>query len=87
MEQMVEHNKRLKLCVKWFQQVDENHGLEKEKLRSELESAEKKCSDTGNGILLAIFVFSLLLFCFVFLMCWEIWEIEGTKCRILFSCC
>ncbi|KAL5772677.1 hypothetical protein ACOSQ2_012601 [Xanthoceras sorbifolium] len=46
MEQMIEHNKRLKLCVKWFQQVDENHNLDKEKLRSALESAEKKCSDT-----------------------------------------
>ncbi|KAK2644325.1 hypothetical protein Ddye_019520 [Dipteronia dyeriana] len=46
MEQMTEHNKRFKLCVKWFQQVDENHNLEKEKLRSALESSEKKCSDT-----------------------------------------
>ncbi|KAJ0017089.1 hypothetical protein Pint_10847 [Pistacia integerrima] len=46
MEQMTEHNKRLRLCVRWFLKVDENHVLEKESIRKELESAEKKCSDT-----------------------------------------
>lgn len=45
-EQMTEHNKRFKLCIKWFQQVDVNHVLEKQKVQSALESTEKKLSDT-----------------------------------------
>ncbi|KAL1169912.1 hypothetical protein V6Z11_A05G178200 [Gossypium hirsutum] len=45
-EHAAEHNKRLKLCVKWFLQCDENHVLDKEKLKNSLESAEKKCLDT-----------------------------------------
>ncbi|KAL4332878.1 hypothetical protein GQ457_07G028580 [Hibiscus cannabinus] len=45
-EHAIEHNKRLKLCVKWFQQCDENHVLDKEKLTNSLESAEKKCIDS-----------------------------------------
>ncbi|XVF27786.1 hypothetical protein REPUB_Repub14bG0138900 [Reevesia pubescens] len=45
-EHAADHNKRLKLCVKWFQQCDENHVLDKEKLKNSLESAEKKCIDT-----------------------------------------
>ncbi|XP_044462357.1 kinesin-like protein KIN-14C [Mangifera indica] len=46
MEQMTEHNKRLRLCVRWFLKVDENHVVEKENIRKELESAEKKYSVT-----------------------------------------
>ncbi|KAK6283651.1 hypothetical protein POUND7_002603 [Theobroma cacao] len=45
-EHAADHNKRLKLCVKWFQQCDESHVLDKEKLKNSLESAEKKCMDT-----------------------------------------
>ncbi|KAE8700483.1 hypothetical protein F3Y22_tig00110556pilonHSYRG00089 [Hibiscus syriacus] len=45
-EHAAEHNKRLKLCVKWFEQCDENHVLDNEKLKNSLESAEKKCIDT-----------------------------------------
>ncbi|KAL0877396.1 hypothetical protein Bca101_027101 [Brassica carinata] len=37
--------KRLKVCFRWFQQVDETHLQEKENLRSSLESAEKRFSD------------------------------------------
>ncbi|XP_061336433.1 kinesin-like protein KIN-14C [Gastrolobium bilobum] len=46
MDQMVDLIKRLKLCVRWFKKVEEDNVQEKEKLQSELESAEKKCSDT-----------------------------------------
>lgn len=46
LEQMTEYIKRLKLCIKWFQQVEENHVIEKEKLQSAMESVEKKCTDT-----------------------------------------
>jgi hypothetical protein len=45
---MTEQIKRLKLCIKWFQQVDENHVLNKEKLQSAMESVEKKCKDNGS---------------------------------------
>ncbi|KAE8723061.1 Kinesin-1 [Hibiscus syriacus] len=45
-EHAADHNKRLKLCVKWFQQCDENHALEEEKLKNSLESALKRCMDT-----------------------------------------
>jgi kinesin family protein C1 len=48
LEQMTEQIKRLKLCIKWFQQVDENHVLEKQKLQSAIESVEKKCKDNGK---------------------------------------
>ncbi|XVE51198.1 hypothetical protein DITRI_Ditri02bG0020400 [Diplodiscus trichospermus] len=44
-EHAAEYNKRLKLCVKWFQQCDENHVLDKEKLKNSLEFVEKKCID------------------------------------------
>lgn len=47
MQQMAEQNKRLKLCVRWFQQGEENLLLEQERLRSALDSAEKKCTYTG----------------------------------------
>ncbi|OIV91606.1 hypothetical protein TanjilG_09018 [Lupinus angustifolius] len=38
--------KRLKLCVRWYKRVEEGYIQEKEKLRIELQSAEKKCIDT-----------------------------------------
>ncbi|KAH6781069.1 kinesin 3 [Perilla frutescens var. hirtella] len=37
--------KRLKQCVKWFQQLEGNYATEQEKLKNLLEVAEKKCSD------------------------------------------
>ncbi|KAH6781835.1 kinesin 3 [Perilla frutescens var. hirtella] len=37
--------KRVKQCVKWFQQLEGNYGTEQEKLKNLLEVAEKKCSD------------------------------------------
>ncbi|CAK9327360.1 unnamed protein product [Citrullus colocynthis] len=43
-DQITDHNKRLKLCIKWFQQIEESHLLEEDRLRTALESAEKKCS-------------------------------------------
>ena len=48
LEQLTDHNKRLKICIKWFQRVEENNLLEQEKLRNALECSEKKCSDTGK---------------------------------------
>ena len=50
MEQMGDLIGRLKLCVKWFQKLEESYVEEKEKLQAALESAEKKCSDTGETL-------------------------------------
>ncbi|KAK4491974.1 hypothetical protein RD792_002758 [Penstemon davidsonii] len=44
-EQMAECIKRLKQCVKWFQQVEGNYVTEQDKLNNALELAEKKCND------------------------------------------
>ncbi|KAE9597118.1 hypothetical protein Lal_00007325 [Lupinus albus] len=45
-ELMAAYIKRLKLCVRWFIKVENGYVQEKEKLQSELESLEKKCSYT-----------------------------------------
>ncbi|KAB2601067.1 kinesin-1 [Pyrus ussuriensis x Pyrus communis] len=45
-EQLADYSKRLKLCIKWLQEVGEGHILEEEKLRNALASAEKKSADT-----------------------------------------
>ncbi|KAF8410940.1 hypothetical protein HHK36_003477 [Tetracentron sinense] len=44
-EQMMEYIKKLRLCIKWFQELDEGHLLEQEKLRNMLESADRKCTE------------------------------------------
>ncbi|KAL0353585.1 UNVERIFIED_CONTAM: Kinesin-like protein KIN-14C [Sesamum angustifolium] len=44
-EQMAEYIKRLKQCIKWFQQCEGNYVTEQEKLKNLLELAEKKCND------------------------------------------
>lgn len=46
MEQMNELTRKLKLCVKWLQEVEEGHVQDKEKLRSTLESSERKWTET-----------------------------------------
>ncbi|KAK2990991.1 hypothetical protein RJ640_005473 [Escallonia rubra] len=46
MEQMTDYIKKLKLCVKWFQIVEERHIEEKEKLRITLESTERISKET-----------------------------------------
>lgn len=40
--------KRLKQCVRWFQQLEGNYAVEQEKLKNLLDIAEKKCSDVGK---------------------------------------
>ncbi|KAK3024948.1 hypothetical protein RJ639_042755, partial [Escallonia herrerae] len=46
MEQMTDYIKKLKLCVRWFQIVEEQHIQEKEKLRITLESTERMSKET-----------------------------------------
>ncbi|KAF8414066.1 hypothetical protein HHK36_002065 [Tetracentron sinense] len=44
-DQMTEYIKKLRLCIKWFQGLEESHLLQQEKLRNLLESAERKCTE------------------------------------------
>ncbi|KAM4103027.1 hypothetical protein ACJW30_06G048200 [Castanea mollissima] len=44
-DNMVEYIKRLKLCVKWFQELEGSYILEQEKLQNTLDSAEQKCNE------------------------------------------
>ncbi|CAH9052435.1 unnamed protein product [Cuscuta epithymum] len=44
-EQMIEYSKRLRQCIKWFQQLEGAHVTEQESLKSLLESEEKKCNE------------------------------------------
>lgn len=47
-ELMTEYTKKLRLCIKWFQEIEESCLLEQGKLQKMLESAEIKCTDIGN---------------------------------------
>ncbi|CAK9317669.1 unnamed protein product [Citrullus colocynthis] len=44
-DNMVEYIKKLKLCIKWFQELEYSYLLEQKKLQDELESSEIKCSE------------------------------------------
>nr|GMD56174.1 kinesin-like protein KIN-14N [Ipomoea batatas] len=44
-DQMSEYIRRLKQCIRWFQQLEGNYVSEQESLKSLLESAEKKCNE------------------------------------------
>ncbi|XP_027172595.1 kinesin-like protein KIN-14N [Coffea eugenioides] len=44
-DQMSDFIKRLKECIKWFQQLEKEHVSEQEKLKDLLEAAEKKCNE------------------------------------------
>lgn len=46
-EQMGDYIKRLKQCIKWFQQLEVNYVAELEKTKTLLELAEKKNNDIG----------------------------------------
>ncbi|XP_057538372.1 kinesin-like protein KIN-14C [Amaranthus tricolor] len=45
LEQISESNKRLRLCIRWFQGVEQNLNQEQEKLRNSLDASQKKCSE------------------------------------------
>ncbi|KAK6269819.1 hypothetical protein POUND7_006924 [Theobroma cacao] len=44
-ENMMEYIKRLRLCIKWFQELEGEYAFEQEKLRSALELTERRCSE------------------------------------------
>lgn len=55
---MMEYIKKLRLCIRWFQELEGNYVVEQDKLRTLLDSAEKKCSDMG---ILYILFYSFLV--------------------------
>lgn len=48
---MSEYIRRLKLCIKWFQQLEENYITEQASIKGFLELAEKKCNEIGMVVL------------------------------------
>ncbi|GAB2284643.1 hypothetical protein Dimus_019095 [Dionaea muscipula] len=44
-DQMMDYIKRLRLCIRWFRDLEGGYLLEQEQLREMLESAEKKCDE------------------------------------------
>ncbi|KAF7822856.1 Kinesin-like protein KIN-14N [Senna tora] len=42
-ENMVEYIKRLKVCIRWFQDLELSYSLEQEKLKNSLELTQQKC--------------------------------------------
>lgn len=44
-EQMMDYIRRLRLCIRWFQEVEGGYLLEQDNLREMLESAERKCAE------------------------------------------
>ncbi|KAK8527287.1 hypothetical protein V6N13_085130 [Hibiscus sabdariffa] len=44
-ENLMEYIKRLRLCIKWFQELEGEYAFEQEKLRSALELTERRCSE------------------------------------------
>ncbi|KAK9084936.1 hypothetical protein Sjap_025347 [Stephania japonica] len=45
-DQMMDYVKKLKLCIKWFQEMEESYILERERLWTMLKSSEKRISET-----------------------------------------
>ncbi|TKY48990.1 Kinesin-3 protein [Spatholobus suberectus] len=44
-ENMMDYIKRLKVCIRWFQDLEISYSLEQEKLKNSLELAQQKCTE------------------------------------------
>ncbi|XP_027342374.1 kinesin-like protein KIN-14N isoform X2 [Abrus precatorius] len=44
-ENMMDYIKRLKVCIRWFQDLEINYSLEQEKLKNSLELTQQKCME------------------------------------------
>ncbi|KAM6553693.1 hypothetical protein CsatB_014455 [Cannabis sativa] len=45
---LTEYIKRLKLCIKWFQELETSYVFEQDKLQNRLDKAELRCCETEN---------------------------------------
>lgn len=59
---MVEYIKRLKLCIKWFQELEGHYIFEQEKLLNALESAKQNCDEMGIRLISFVSLSSILIF-------------------------
>lgn len=44
---MMDYIRKLRLCIKWFKEVEGSYILEQEKLQNILDCAERKCNEMG----------------------------------------
>ena len=44
---MMDYIKRLRLCIKWFQELEGGYLFEQEKLQNALDFTESKCAEIG----------------------------------------
>ena len=44
---MMDYIKRLRLCIKWFQELEGSYLYEREKLQNALDFAESRCAEMG----------------------------------------
>ena len=44
---MMDYIRKLRLCIKWFQELEGSYFSEQEKLRNLLDCAERKCNELG----------------------------------------
>lgn len=60
---MLDYIKRLRLCIRWLQELEGDYAFEHEKLRNALELTEKKCADMGMvGLFVVCFDSCIWLF-------------------------
>lgn len=43
----MDYVKRLRLCIRWFQELELDYAFEQEKLKNAMELNEKHCADLG----------------------------------------
>lgn len=44
---LTDYIKRLKLCIRWFQELEQSYLFEQEKLLDRLDDAEHRCNESG----------------------------------------
>lgn len=57
-EQMTEYIKKLRLCIKWFQELEASYVTEREKNQTMIDSLEKKCDEIGKFSFLLFYILS-----------------------------
>ena len=56
---MAEYIRRLKICIRWFQDLELSYSLEQEKLKNSLELSQQKCVEIGE--VLSDFLYLILI--------------------------
>jgi kinesin family protein C1 len=56
---MVDYIKRLKVCIRWFQDIEMSYSIEQEKLKNSLEMTQQKSIEIGKINFLFCFTFGI----------------------------